>query len=83
MTGILPERPDATDVIDQAYALRSALIHDGRPADLDVDLGRGTATVSELLREIYARLLGRRLLKSIAVQHRLETAANPMPSRHG
>lgn len=34
----LPNRPDAVAVVDAAYALRSQIVHGGRPADLDVDL---------------------------------------------
>jgi hypothetical protein len=36
----LPNQPKASQVIDDAYALRSQLIHSGVPADLDVDLER-------------------------------------------
>lgn len=58
----LPGRPDVVAVIDEAYALRSEIIHGGRPADLDVDLQGKTGVVSSAIREIYATLLGRPLV---------------------
>lgn len=63
----LPNRPHAADAIDEAYALRSQIIHTGRPADLDVDLEHESRTVSGIIREIYASLFGRPLLKPSAV----------------
>ncbi len=63
----LPGRPDAPKVIDEAYALRSQIVHFGRPTDLDLDLERESQRVSNIVREIYSVLLGRRLLKPIAV----------------
>lgn len=63
----LPELPEAAATIDEAYALRSQIIHAGRPADLDVDLEREFQSVSRIMRQIYASLLGRRLMKPPAV----------------
>ena len=63
----LSDRPDAAEAIDEAYALRSQIIHTGRPADLDVDLERELRMVSGIIRQIYASLLGRSLLKQSAV----------------
>ena len=63
----LSDRPDAAEAIDEAYALRSQIIHTGRPADLDVDLERELRMVSGIIRQIYASLLGRSLLKRSAV----------------
>ena len=63
----LPEEPEAAATIDEAYALRSQIIHSGRPADLDVDLERACQSVSRIMRQIYASLLGRRLMKPPAV----------------
>ena len=39
--------------LDQAYALRSELLHEGRPNDLDILLAHETSAVSNLLRRIY------------------------------
>ena len=39
--------------LDQAYALRSELLHEGRPNDLDILLADETIVVSNLLRRIY------------------------------
>jgi hypothetical protein len=63
----LPDRAEAVMVVDEAYSLRSQIIHDGRPQDLDVDLERQSQVISNILRELYAARLGRRLLKPIAV----------------
>jgi len=63
----LSDRPDAAEAIDEAYELRSQIIHTGRPADLDVDLERELRMVSGIIRQIYASLLGRSLLKRSAV----------------
>jgi hypothetical protein len=54
---ILPDRPDALGIIDKAYTLRSQIIHEGRPDDLDVDLELEGRKISELIRDIYARIL--------------------------
>src|SRR5262249_34060207 len=59
----LPERADARAVIDEAYALRSQLIHSGVPADLDTDLERECRLVSGIIRDIYAKLLDRPLAR--------------------
>lgn len=58
----LPDQPNAGDTIDHAYALRSQIIHAGRPANLDCDLELERQAVSGIIRQVYARLLGRRLL---------------------
>ena len=54
----LPDHPDAADVADSAYALRSELIHNGRLSDYDIDLASEARTISNLLRLVYARSLG-------------------------
>jgi hypothetical protein len=60
----LPNQPEASQVIDDAYALRSQLIHSGVPADLDVDLERESQVVSRTVRALYASLLNRPLARS-------------------
>ena len=39
--------------LDQAYSLRSELLHEGRPSDLDVLLAQETTVISNILRRIY------------------------------
>ena len=57
----LPDRPDASIAVDEAYALRSQLVHSGVPADLDIDLERESRTISGIIRDIYANLFNRSL----------------------
>lgn len=57
----LPDRPDAPIAVDEAYALRSQLVHSGVPADLDIDLERESRTISGIIRDIYANLFNRSL----------------------
>jgi hypothetical protein len=59
---LLPEASDPVRIIDQAYALRSQLIHNGVPDDLDIDLEREGRSVSAVIRSIYAAILKRSLL---------------------
>lgn len=63
---ILPDDPEAVDIIDDAYNLRSQIIHSGAPADLDIDLEREVNLVSSVIRKIYAR----RLKRKVVVRHR-------------
>ena len=60
----LPNEPEASRVIDDAYDLRSQLIHRGVPADLDADLERESQVVSRTVRALYASLLNRPLARS-------------------
>lgn len=57
----LPNQPEAPAAIEEAYALRSQLIHNGVPADLDIDLERESRTISAIIRDIYANVLNRSL----------------------
>jgi hypothetical protein len=57
----LPSQPDAEQTIDDAYALRSQIIHSGVPADLDVDLERESREISIIIRAMYASILKRKL----------------------
>lgn len=59
----LPNQPDAPRLIDDAYGLRSQLIHSGVPADLDIDLERESQAVSRTIRALYASLLNRSLAR--------------------
>lgn len=55
----IPDNVDASHAIDEAYALRSQLIHKGQPEDLDIDLDSEIAIVSSLVQSIYVKLLRR------------------------
>jgi hypothetical protein len=59
----LPNQPEVWQVIDDAYALRSQLIHRGAPAELDTDLERESEIVSRTIRTLYASLLNRTLAR--------------------
>lgn len=48
-----PAEPLAWEHIDRAYGLRSELLHEGRPADLDILLTEETRRISNYLRRIY------------------------------
>ncbi len=48
-----PEEPSAWKAIDRAYGLRSELLHEGRPNDLDTLLHQETQKISNYLRRIY------------------------------
>lgn len=58
---VLPSEADAWDIVDQAYSIRSSIIHTGRPQDLDIDLNFEAQRVAIILRKIYSKLLGREL----------------------
>lgn len=60
----LPERPEAADLIDDAYTLRSQLIHSGVPADLDTDLQEESDVVQDLIRSLYVKRMKRPLQRS-------------------
>lgn len=53
----LPSQPDVAQAIDDAYALRSQIIHSGVPADLDIDLERESREVSTIIKAMYASIL--------------------------
>jgi hypothetical protein len=48
-----PSEPAAWTNIDRAYGLRSELLHEGRPNDLDVLLQQETRSIARYLRRIY------------------------------
>lgn len=62
---ILPDQLDAGKVIDDAYALRSQIIHSGVPSDLDIDLEQESQLISRLIRDIYAKLLQKKLARKV------------------
>ena len=49
---------DAWRKLDKAYALRSELLHEGRPSDLDIIISEESHTISNLLRRIYQQAFG-------------------------
>lgn len=49
----LPGEANAWAQLDRAYALRSEMLHEGRPQDLDILLSEETTQASNLLRRIY------------------------------
>ena len=59
----LPNQPEAPAAVDEAYALRSQLIHSGVPTDLDIDLERESRSISAIIRDIYANPLNRSLAR--------------------
>ncbi len=56
-----PHDSAAWKFLDHAYGLRSELLHEGRPADLDLLLSEQTMTISKYLRAIYEREFGLQL----------------------
>ena len=54
----LPGEPDAWKKLDKAYGLRSEMLHEGRPQDLDMLLSEETMKISNLLRRIYQQVYG-------------------------
>ena len=60
---VLPEMANAEEIIDEAYSLRSQLIHNGVPSDLDIDLGRESDVISTIVRKLYSKLLSRNLAR--------------------
>lgn len=55
----LPTRQEAKQVVDEAYCLRSQLIHKGMPEDPDTDLDDASRVVAEIIKAIYASILNR------------------------
>lgn len=53
-----PSDPNAWTHIDRVYALRSELLHEGRPQDLDVLLREETRSITNYLRRIYQQEYG-------------------------
>lgn len=59
----LPEAPEAEQIVEDAYGLRSQLVHNGVPDDLDIDFGRESDAISSIARRIYSKMLGRKLAR--------------------
>ena len=57
---VLPDQPGASKIVDDAYALRSQIIHSGKPADLDLDLESEAREISKIIRNIYSSILKRK-----------------------
>jgi hypothetical protein len=49
--------------VDEAYALRSQIVHNGVPADLDIDLEHEGQAISRVIRELYSCMLRRPLAR--------------------
>lgn len=64
MREVLPDDSETAGVIDDAYALKSQIIHTGTPADLDVDLEQEVKVVPSVIRRIYAKRLHRNVLRN-------------------
>ncbi len=62
----VPSDESAWKCLDLAYSLRSELLHEGRPSDLDVLLAEETRKVSAILRRIYQHAYGHALLAAVA-----------------
>jgi hypothetical protein len=62
----LPNDNDAWRRLDRAYALRSEMLHEGRPNDLDILLAEDTMVISNLLRRIYQQAFDHALLAPVA-----------------
>lgn len=56
-----PSEPTAWSSIDRAYSLRSQLLHEGRPGDLDVLLHDEARSIANYLRRIYQNEYGYKL----------------------
>lgn len=52
-----PDNNDAWMALDQAYAIRSQLLHEGEPQDRDVILADETRRIAKYLRKIYENAL--------------------------
>lgn len=63
----VPNDSTAWRTLDEAYGLRSELLHEGRPNDLDILLAEKTRIVSNLLRRIYQQAFGYALRAPVAV----------------
>lgn len=56
----LPDQPEASKIVDDAYSLWSQIIHSGKPADLDIDLEAEAREISTVIRNIYSNILKRK-----------------------
>lgn len=56
----LPDQPEASNIVDDAYGLRSQIIHSGKPTDLDIDLEAEAREISTIIRNIYSSILKRK-----------------------
>lgn len=61
----LPDNPCAVKAIENAYSLRSQIVHEGAPSDLDTDIEGEADAVSIIMRQIYSKLLNRKLARPI------------------
>lgn len=53
----LPNEPDAAEIVDRAYALRSELVHSGQTSDADLDPAKERVEIARILRKLYGRML--------------------------
>ena len=57
VTEVVPEIQNASSIIDEAYKLRSQIIHSGRPKDSDIDISDTMAGLETIIRSIYSKIL--------------------------
>jgi hypothetical protein len=62
---VLPDDKNAPQVVDDAYSLRSQIIHSGTQVDLDVDLDQESTQVARTVRRLYASMLKRSLVHGV------------------
>lgn len=61
-----PDDKEAWERLDRAYSLRSEMLHEGRPNDLDTLLKEEIQSVSNLLRRIYQKVFNHALRAPVA-----------------
>lgn len=57
----LPKSEKALKIIDEAYKVRSAIVHKGQPDELDLDLSKFGNIVRNIIRDLYSNMLNRKL----------------------
>ncbi len=56
-TEVVPEIQNTSSIINEAYKLRSQIIHSGRPKDSDIDISDNMAKLEIIIRSIYTKIL--------------------------
>jgi len=52
----LPNSSAAWNVVDEAYALRSEIVHTGKPSDLDTDIQEKSKDLEDVVMDLYRKL---------------------------